>query len=320
MLPPQLLLGVYCLLIGAASLGGGLLTDRMTLTHRAMQHLVSFVGGLMLSVALLHMIPHAAAVAPSLDVIAWWTLCGVVLMFFLLRAFHFHHYGPADAETFDEGAGAAHDDRESQVGHSHAACDHPDHAHGKPPESNLAWTGVFFGLSVHTLLDGAALAAAVQAESAHDPEAWLWGVGIFAAVLLHKPLDAVSITALMAAAGWPTAHRRIVNAAFALMAPLGALAFAFGVGAVEDPGPLVARMLAFSAGAFLCIALADLLPELELHSHDRLGLSSLLLAGVLAGWGIGLLEPEHVHAPGGGLHDGVSHGGAEGEHDHSAHP
>ena len=37
--------------------------------------------------------------------------------------------------------------------------------------------------------------------------------------------------------------------------------------------------LAFSAGTFLCIALSDLLPELQFHSHDRLKLSLALLAG-----------------------------------------
>ncbi|MHC5543735.1 ZIP family metal transporter, partial [Singulisphaera rosea] len=40
-----------------------------------------------------------------------------------------------------------------------------------------------------------------------------------------------------------------------------------------------AAALAFSAGTFLCIALSDLLPELQFHAHDRLTLSASLLAG-----------------------------------------
>jgi zinc and cadmium transporter len=43
---------------------------------------------------------------------------------------------------------------------------------------------------------------------------------------------------------------------------------------------LTAGALAFSAGTFLCIALSDLLPELQFHSHDRFKLSVALLAGV----------------------------------------
>jgi zinc and cadmium transporter len=38
--------------------------------------------------------------------------------------------------------------------------------------------------------------------------------------------------------------------------------------------------LAFCAGTFLCIACADLLPELQFHSHDRLKLSLALAAGL----------------------------------------
>jgi zinc and cadmium transporter len=38
--------------------------------------------------------------------------------------------------------------------------------------------------------------------------------------------------------------------------------------------------LAFCAGTFFCIACADLLPELQFHSHDRLKLSLALLAGL----------------------------------------
>jgi zinc and cadmium transporter len=43
---------------------------------------------------------------------------------------------------------------------------------------------------------------------------------------------------------------------------------------------VTAGALAFSAGTFLCIALSDLLPELQFHSHDRLKLSLALLAGM----------------------------------------
>lgn len=326
MLSPLLVLSVYCLLIGGASLAGGMLVDRVRLTHRRMQHLVSFVGGLMLSVAVLHMIPHAAAAAGSFDSVVHWTLAGVLLMFFLLRACHFHHYGPADAEAFDEGAAGEEPTAEASgesrpaVAHAHhGACDHPHHVHDHRPGGGVGWTGVFLGLSVHTLLDGAALAAAVQADWEHETAAPLWGFGIFAAVLLHKPLDAVSISALMASSGWPPSLRRAVNAAFAVMAPAGALALMMGIGFVENPGPLVGRMLAFAAGAFLCIALADLLPELELHSHDRLSLSGLLLAGVLAGWCIGLLEPDHLHGPAGENAPGAASGAGDpvDDHDHS---
>ena len=56
-------------------------------------------------------------------------------------------------------------------------------------------------------------------------------------------------------------------------------------------GSWTATALAFSAGTFLCIALSDLLPELQFHSHDRLPLSVALLTGFALMAGAALAEP-----------------------------
>ena len=65
------------------------------------------------------------------------------------------------------------------------------------------------------------------------------------------------------------------------MIPAGVALFCVGTRGVLpiSPGSWTAAALAFSAGTFLCIALSDLLPELQFHSHDRLQLSVALLAG-----------------------------------------
>jgi zinc and cadmium transporter len=157
--------------------------------------------------------------------------------------------------------------------------------------------GVFFGLAVHTLIDGMALAASVRAEAAHGDSLGVHGLGTFLAILLHKPLDAVSITSLMAAGGWSTRWRNVVNAGFALMCPLGAALLVLGADRLAgDASLVVGCALAFSAGVFLCISLGDLLPEVEFHSHDRLKLSLALLLGIALAWAIGWIEPSHVHA------------------------
>jgi hypothetical protein len=56
---PVGLLVVYCLLILLASLLGGWVPLLVRLTHRRMELLVSFVSGVMLGVAVLHLLPHA---------------------------------------------------------------------------------------------------------------------------------------------------------------------------------------------------------------------------------------------------------------------
>jgi zinc and cadmium transporter len=168
-------------------------------------------------------------------------------------------------------------------------------------------------LAFHTLIDGVALAASVAIRPHHEAALGLIGVGTFAAVVLHKPLDALSITSIMLVGGWSPRVRHIVNLVFSLMCPLGALAFYFGVQSLGDGASLaVGCALGFAAGAFLCISLADLLPEVQFHRHDLLSLSTALLLGVLLAWGIGFLEPDHAHE---GPAASASHGAQEHDSD-----
>ncbi|NND96495.1 MAG: iron permease, partial [Pirellulaceae bacterium] len=77
------LLIVYCVLIVLASVGGGHLPSMMKMTHLRTQLLNSFVGGLMLGISLLHLLPHASEMlGPSQTGIA--ALVGIVGMFLLL--------------------------------------------------------------------------------------------------------------------------------------------------------------------------------------------------------------------------------------------
>ena len=287
------LLLIYCVLIAMSSLLGGYLPSLVKLTHSRMQFLVSSIGGLMLGVAIFHQLPHAVGAMSSHDhtfAIDWcvgWLMAGLLTTFFMLRMFHFHNHEPV----------ASDDDRDHLCGHDHDHDHDAGHHHSHHPAQGAGWIGIFLGLSIHTLIDGAALAANVQADAAHGGStAWLLGLGTFLGVVLHKPLDSLSITTLMAAGGWSSSARNVVNVGYGLMCPLGAVAFFFGieqVGASHDV--TLASALAFSAGVFLCISLSDLLPEVQFHSHDRMKLSFGLLAGVLLAYGIGFLEPPHTH-------------------------
>ncbi|REJ86789.1 MAG: hypothetical protein DWQ34_26265 [Planctomycetota bacterium] len=271
---------VWCALIVLASLAGGVVSDRVQLTHRSMQFIMSSVGGLMLGIALLHMVPHAAAELGSIDEACRAAVAGLLIMFLLLRIFHFHEHEPLDAVHDHAAASGQCSEHAPQ-----SAC-HGPHVHGADSDRRLSWGGVAFGLALHTLLDGMALAAAVEAETG-----MLAGLGVFLAILLHKPLDAVSITTLMRSGGWSRAARVLVNAAFALMCPAGALLFVSGVEQFSGmQGAIVGAALGFSAGVFLCISMSDLLPEIEFHAHDRFWLTVCLVAGVVAAALIGFVD------------------------------
>jgi zinc and cadmium transporter len=177
-----------------------------------------------------------------------------------------------------------------------------------------SWIGLACGLSVHTLTDGLALAAHVEADLAQSGSAWLPGLGTFLGILLHKPLDSLSITSLMSAAGTSAGARRLLNLGYALLCPAGAILFQLGVRSLSTQQQLVVgTALAFSAGVFVCIALSDLLPELQFHAHDRVWLSTALAAGLVLAWLIGFVEPEHSHGAG-------SHPPLPGAHAPHGHP
>jgi zinc and cadmium transporter len=285
------LLLIYCICIVAASVLGGMLPGLIQLTHRRMQLVMSFVGGLMLGVALLHLIPHSLAEQGSIDRLAGWTLGGLLTMFLLIRVFHVHAHEHGDVGD------VVHEHRHDHD-HEGPCGEHHHHVVPEPRDAQhrFSWLGLAFGLSLHTLIDGVALGAAVVAEANGEHRFALYGLGTFLAVALHKPLDSLSITSLMAAGGWSKRAIRTANWIFALMCPLGAISFAFGQAGLFTQGHVaVGCALAFAAGVFLCISLADLLPELAFHTHDRVRLTIALLLGVALAWSIGFFEPEHTH-------------------------
>jgi len=285
------------------------------LTHRRMQLLMSFVGGLMLGVALLHLIPHALAEAEAAadehaaDHVAYAVVTGVLLTFFMIRFFHVHQHG-----------------HEVGDGHEHHedTCDHGphEHAHGNDHTHthHLSWSGLFFGLALHTFFDGLALGASVAA-GAHDSAAGLLGIGTFLAIVLHKPLDSLSLTCVMSGGRWTRKSIGLMNLAFASMCPLGAIVFYLGLGGLTTSQPVILSCaLGFAAGIFLCISLADILPELQFHQHDRGLLTIALLLGVLLACLIGFVESGHSHSKtqqSGTSQHSIEH--SESDHSHDGH-
>jgi zinc and cadmium transporter len=269
-------LALFCLAIVATSLLGGALPLATVLTHTRLQLYLSFAAGAMLGAAFFHMLPEAveAGSAGSLR----WAAAGLLALFFLERFFAFHHHEAPD------------DPLEPCPTHPHEHVERSGHSaglvspsapggHGGTKGAALNWGAAAFGLMAHTLAGGFALASAVAADNHRGIGAASWGV--FLATLVHKPADALTIVSLMLRAGVPRWLAHAVNFGFSLMIPAGVALFFLGahwVGPDASSG-FTAAALAFSAGTFLCIALSDLLPELQFHAHDRISLSAALLAG-----------------------------------------
>jgi zinc and cadmium transporter len=285
------LLAIYCALVLLASLAGGWLLLAMRLTHSRLQVMVSFVAGLMLGMALLHFLPHAAHRTRSLDQTVLCVLGGFLTMFFLQRFFPHHHHDVA------EGAPEQHCPHHDLPHHPRDDDQHTISSHTLAEQSagHLSWVATTVGMTFHSLLGGVALAAAVAVEAGEH--GGLVGLGTALVIILHKPFDAMAVSTLMAAGGCSRFARHLLNGLFALVTPMGALLLYLSAShfAAVNPAPLGVA-LAFCAGTFLCISCADLLPELQFHTHDRLKLSLALATGLAVAILIGKLEASgHGH-------------------------
>jgi zinc and cadmium transporter len=264
----MLYLYLFCIGIALASLLGGVLPLLMKPTHNRMQLAMSFIGGIMAGVAILDLLPEALLLGEMRSVMLF-ALVGF-LTIFLLERFLPSHCHEIVGDT-----------------NSHS-CGH---------EHKLTWVGAFIGLTIHSLFAGIALGAA-----------WNIGgfplaVGVFVAIIAHKPFDSLTLTAMMRVANMSKAKSQYANILFSLSVPFGVVLFQlFGV--VDDS--VISATLAFSAGMFICISLSDLLPELQFHGHDRIGLTLALLLGLSIAWGISSLH-SHDEPRGHEQNSGILH-------------
>lgn len=269
---PLLLLLAYTVAILATACLGMWIQSAIQLTHTRMQVAMSFVAGLILGVALYHLIPHSVAqisTPRALETAVWWIVVGMLVIVLLLRVFRFHQHNLVERA-----------DRSQAEQHRHSV-----------RHQSLSWLGVSVGLGMHALTEGAALGASVRSSLHGSDEAVLVSFGVFLAIVFHKPLDAYSILGLMRLAGVTQRWAVAVNCAIAMICPVGAFLTYWGIGFFgPSEADVAGRALAFGAGALLCVALSDLLPDLQFHGHDRFLLTGSLVAGVSLAYALHYLE------------------------------
>jgi zinc and cadmium transporter len=132
----------------------------------------------------------------------------------------------------------------------------------------------FLGISLHSLLDGIALGAGLMLPQL--------GPVVLLAVLIHKMPDSISISSILLSAGWERHKVARLSVLFSLTTPVGALlAFLFFRALSEEN---VAMAIGISAGTFLAIATADILPQVH-RIEQRNPLTLLFLGlGLLVSW------------------------------------
>jgi zinc transporter ZupT len=136
----------------------------------------------------------------------------------------------------------------------------------------------FLGISLHSLLDGLALGAGLMLPQL--------GPVVLLAVIIHKMPDGISITSILLSAGWDRKKVALLSVVFSLTTPAGALLAYLFFRSFSSENLAIA--IGISAGTFLAIATADILPQVH-RIEERNPLTLVFLLGGLAVSWIGRL-------------------------------
>lgn len=234
-------------LVGVAAFS---LTDN--LLRSSLYALVALAAGALLGDAFIHLIPEALEGIGDATRFALAALGGVSLFFVLEKGLRWHHahHGP---EEEHEG----HERYERGASHEHLA------------------PLVLIADGIHNIVDGALIAASYLISPA-------LGIATTVAVFLHEIPQEVADYALLIHAGYSRRKALLWNFCSGLTALVGALLVLWLGSEIEF---FAAYAAAVTAGAFIYLAAADLIPDLHKQTSGR---SAVIALGAFL-VGIGLM-------------------------------
>ncbi len=243
------LLGGVLSICAAALILFGLPRRWITLT-------ISFSTGLLLAMALLHLLPEALEQGLTPHE-AFPILLGGILSFFTLEKIalwrHAHH-GPAEED------GHAGDN----------VCENHTHSHHHAPAGHEGTLSILIGDGFHNLTDGLLIAAAFLA----DPTLG-WSATL--AIIAHEVPQEAGDFAILLAAGWKRSRALFWNIVSSLTAVAGGIGGYYALDAAQDWIPVI---ITLAASSFLYVAIADLMPRLKKEHTSIAWHTVLLIAGI----------------------------------------
>lgn len=227
--------------------------------HKTLFAFVGLAAGALLGDAIIHLIPESLAVIGNESRFGLAVLSGIFLFFVLEKVLRWHH--------------AHHADEVDHEGHEAFEAD-SSHAHVAPM--------VLVADGIHNMVDGAVIAASYLVSPS-------LGFATTVAVFLHEVPQEVADYALLIHAGYSRGKALFWNFISGLTALIGA-----GIVLVVG-GELVtfgAYAAAVTAGAFIYLAAADLIPDLNKRTGVRSSLVSLssFLVGIALMFALVALE------------------------------
>jgi zinc and cadmium transporter len=212
---------IYSMLAGTATLiGTWIVLSKEGWARKNSIFLISFAAGIMLATAFSHLIPEATELYKNTPLMVF---AGFLVFYVLQQMLMFH---------------ACHDDE----------C-----------KTHRIGTLSAIGLTIHSLLDGVAIAVGFEA-------GWSLGILTTLAVLLHELPEGITITGIMIHSNANKTKTLVFSIMVALATPLGAIVSYFFLKHVS--ASMLGVLLAFTAGSFIYLAASDLLPETH-REHNR---------------------------------------------------
>lgn len=243
-----LLFSVSGSVAGLLVAGAFLLAGR-NLHTKLVPWLVSYAVGTLLGAALLVLVPESlAALRPP---VALGTLLAGILTFFILEKLVLWRHSHGDDADLDD-----------------LASDHAHHTHaGHHAHHRTAASLVILGDAVHTFVDGIVIAAATLTSPP-------LGASTALAVIAHEIPQEAGDFGVLLAAGYSRRRALVLNLTSGLGGLAGAsLMLAFGAWAPT----VVPFVLAFAAGNFMYVAMADLIPSLHRGHFDTNAVRQVVL-------------------------------------------
>lgn len=227
-------IAIYAISIFGGTLIGGLIPMHATrLSEKSLQFGVALGAGILLGMSFAHMIPEAAELSPAY--FGLWLLLGFLILMVVERF--------AMAHACDE-----------------RHCDY-----------HTVGLAAFLGLTVHGLIEGAALASSMVVPAI--------GPMVLIAVLSHKLPSGVALASILRLAGKTRSQSLLFVLGVSISGPVG-LFFSYQLLSYSALSGTAGALLAVSAGTFLYIGACDLLPEMHRGGESRVGRLACFLFGV----------------------------------------
>lgn len=235
--------------------------------RRRLPLLVSLAAGVLVGSAVVHLLPEAREALGDGWPVSLLFLAGFLGFFGLERALWFHHH--PEAVRLSEPGVDLHP---------------PGHGLGEDcvEPHPVVWMNLI-GDGAHNLIDGVAIGAAFMVDPAT-------GVATTLAIILHEVPQEIGDFAILVHGGLTVRRALLFNLLSALVAVVG-VGLAFGVG--QRLEGFSAALLAITAGSFIYIAGANLIPEIHRHRDRSRALAQTVY--LLGGVGITLVLRLVVH-------------------------